>query len=206
MSEVLVNYSRNVYNDSELGTEVENIEIKMTENVNFITPNPLIPTITTQRKKYQTSLALSHRGTPEQTSDKNDQRAILEKMMHQLGAYIQLTSLGDETIILSSGMHTAAPKMPIGGFDVVENFSVVTEKSSNKVTVSCKAMPKASFYEVQYTPAPATDASVWITLTSTKHSIEITGLKSFIPYVFKMAARGSSNIINYSITITRAAN
>ena len=206
MSQVLIDYSRAVYNDAQLVTEVMSVETKMTGNVNFATPNPLIPAITAQRKKYQDSLALSHRGTPEQTSDKNVQRGLLEKMMHELGAYVQLTSGGDETKILSSGMHTAASKGTIGEFGVVENFKVETPESSNKVIVSCRAMPKAAFYEVLYTASPETDASVWVTVTSTKHTMEISGLKSFIPYIFKMAARGASSIINFSVPITRAAN
>jgi len=206
MADVLVDYSKNVYNDSALGTEVMTVETKMTGNANFPTPNPLIPALTAQRKKYQDSLALSHRGTPEQTSDKNVQRGILEKMMHDIGAYVQLTSGGDETKILSSGMHTAASKAAIGAFNVVENFKVITPESSNKVKVSCKAIPKADYYQVLYTPYPVTATSVWETVTSTKCSFEIDGLTSFVPYVFKMAARGSSKVINYSVPITRAAN
>jgi hypothetical protein len=74
MAEVLVDYSHNVYSDSHLGTEVMSVETKMTGNANCPTPNPLIPAITAQRKKYQDTLALSHNGTPGQTSDINVQR------------------------------------------------------------------------------------------------------------------------------------
>jgi hypothetical protein len=65
-------------------------------------------------------------------------------MMHELGAYVQLASGGDETKILSSGMHTAATKAAIGEFGVVSDFNVATAEGSNKVIVSCKAMPKAT--------------------------------------------------------------
>jgi hypothetical protein len=206
MADVLIDFSTHEYTDSELVTETESIETKMMGNSSYATPSPAISVITAQRIKFQDALALAHNGTPTQTSDKNDQRKILEGMLQEEGAYVQLTSGGDETKILSSGYHTAASKARIGVFGVVENFSVVTQVASNKVMVSCKTMPKATFYEILYTPSPATAASVWVTVTSTTHSAEIDGLASFVPYVFKMAACGSAKGRNYSAPITRAAN
>ncbi len=103
-------------------------------------------------------------------------------------------------------MHTAKSKGPVGSFDVVKNFKMVTPQASNKVIASCDAMPKAGFYEVLYTLSPATAASVWISETSTSHIIEIDGLTSFIACDFKMAARGASKIKNFSAPITRGAN
>ena len=206
MAEVLINFSRDEYTDSELVTETQSIETKMDGNATYPAPLPTIAAITAQRIIFQEALALAHKGTPTQTSYKNDQRDILEGMLHVLGAYVQLQSGGDETKILSSGYHTAASKSAIGAFGVVENFSVVTQKAVNKVLVSCNAMPKALFYEIMFTPYPATSASVWVTVTTTKHSTELDGFTSFVPYVFKMAACGTDKGRNFSATITRAAN
>ena len=206
MAEVLVNYSVDVYTDPELVIEAQSVETKMATNPTYPTPSPAISALTAQRIIFQAAVTKAHKGTPKDTSDKNDQRKILEGMLHEEGAYVQLASGGDETKILSSGMHTAASKAHIGAFAVVSDFSVVTQKASNKVLVSCKAMPKARFYEILYTASPATSASVWITVTSTSHSMEIEGLASFVPFVFKMAACGSDKGRNFSAPITRAAN
>lgn len=207
MADVLVNYSIDTYTDAEFVIEVESIETKMAASVStYVTPSPTLAVITAQRIKFQGKVALAHNGTPTQTSDKDDERKILEGMIHVECAYVQLTSGGDETKILSSGMHTAASKALIGALGVVSGFNVLTQQASNKVLVSCKAMPKARFYEILFTPSPATDASVWVTKTTTSHSLEIDGLPSFVPYVFKMAACGTDQGRNFSVPITRAAN
>ena len=206
MSEVLVNYSRTEYDDYELVSEVESIEIHMEGNLTFVTPSPTMAALTAERIKFQTSLAKAHNGTPTDTSDKNKQRFILEGMLHVFGPYVQLTSGGDETKILSSGMHTAASKEKIGELPVVTQFRVIVPEGSNKVICSCKPMHKASFYEVLYTVSPVTDKSVWVSETSTNSTIVINNLPSYVPYVFKMAARGSSLVKNFSDPITKAAN
>ena len=206
MSEVLINFSVDIYTDAELVIEVQSAENHMATNTDFPTPSPALSALTAQRIKFQAALAKAHNGTPTDTSDKDDERKILEGMMHVEGTYVQLASGGNETKILSSGFHTAASKGHLGAFGVVSGFSVLTQQASNKVMVSCKAMPKARFYEIMFTASPATDASVWVTKTTTSHSLEIDGLTSFVPYVFKMAACGSDAGRNFSAPITRAAN
>ena len=207
MAEVLVNYSIDTYTDPQFVVEVESIETKMAANIaTYPTPSPTLAALTAERIKFQGKLALAHNGTPAQTSDKDDERKILEGMIHLECAYVQQASGGDETKILAAGMHTAATKGRIGVFGVVTNFNVITQQASNKVLVSCKAMPKAKFYEIMFTPSPATSASVWVTKTTTSHSLEIDGLPSFVPYVFKMAACGTDPGRNFSTPITRAAN
>ena len=67
-------------------------------------------------------------------------------------------------------------------------------------------MHKAKFYEIMFTASPATTTSVWVTKTTTAHSLEIDGLPSFVPYVFIMAACGTDPGRNFSAPITRAAN
>ena len=205
IEQVLTDYSTNVYTDGELVTEVLSIEGKMTGNVNYTTPSPTIAAITAARIIFQNALAAAHGGTPTQTATKNEKRKDLEALLHILGPYVQLTSGGVKSIILSSGMHVADTPGVVGEFDVVSNFSVITLQASNKVMVSCKAVSKALFYEVAYTLAPETPTLVWVTQTGTTHSIQISGLPSFIPYVFKMAACGTNKERNYSAPITRAA-
>jgi hypothetical protein len=206
MARVLINYSRDIYTDSELLTEVLSIEKGLTGNSDFATPSPTIIAIADARDKFQKALAKALNGTPTDTSDKNDKRLIIEKMLHTLGAYVQLTSGSVESKILSTGMHVWGKRGIIGEFAIVNNFKAFTQEASNKVLCSCEAMDKAGFYEVLYTASPATATSVWISETSTRHSIEIEDLPSFIPYVFKMAARGASKKKNFSNPITRAAN
>lgn len=206
MAEVLVDYSNRIYTDAELVIEVESIETHLSPNSNFPTPSPTVAAITAERIIFQAAVAKAHKGTPTDTSDKNDKRLVIEGMLHVLGAHVQLVSGGDETKILSSGMHTAASKAHIGDFGVVSNFRVLVPESSNKVLCTCDKMPKAAFYEVLSTLSPATATSVWVSETSTSCSIMIDSLPSFVPYVYKMAARGASKVKNFSAPITRAAN
>jgi len=202
---VLVDYSTNVYTDGQLVTETMSIEGSLEGNASYPTPSPTIAAITTARTEFQVALAAAHNGNVTQTATKNEKRKVLEGLLHILGPYVQLTSGGVKSVILSSGMHVAAPTGSVGEFGVVSDFKVLTLEAKNKVLMSCKAVPKALFYEGAYTLAPATDASEWKTVTGTTHEIVITGLPSFVPYEFKMAACGTNKERNYSTPITRAA-
>jgi hypothetical protein len=88
MAETLVDYSRAIYNDDEIITEVMNIEASLYGNTNFVTPSPSIATITADREVFQVALAKSIHGTPTDTANKNEKRLILEGHMHVLGAYV----------------------------------------------------------------------------------------------------------------------
>ena len=204
-AQVSVDYSNNKYTDDELVTECNSVHSKMSGNLHFPDPKPTMVELAAGIKAFSDSKVAATGGSTTLTAVKNENRVLLEAQMAEEGVTVQEASGGVASIILSSGMHLYKIPGLIGELGMVTGFVVKTNDVKNKVTGSCDAMENATFYELLYTTAPETSASIWQTKTSTKSSITISGLPSFIPYVFKMCACGSNDARNYTNGITKAA-
>jgi len=106
--------------------------------------------------------------------------------------YVQVTSDGDEAIILSSGFDVNSKHEPIGKLPKPEGFGVKVDVAPGTVIVFCNVIPGASFYEIEYSEVTADGVRKWIKVTSTKRKLEIAGLISGKQYVFRMAGAGSN--------------
>ena len=204
-AEVSVDYSINKYGDNELITEGLSIVKKMTDNSSYPTPTPTLTVLSDAIKAFSDAKADAAGGSVTLTAEKNEKREIVEALLGEMGVYVQAASGGVASVILSSGMHLHKTPGIIGELGMVTGFNLKTNDVKNKVTGNCDPMTDAIFYELLYTLAPETSASIWQTKTSTKSSITISGLPSYIPYVFKMAAAGTNDNRNYTGGVTKAA-
>jgi hypothetical protein len=204
-AEVSVDYSNNKYTDDELFTECSSVHLKMSSNSNFPTPVPALTVLATGIKAFSDAKIDAAGGSTTLTALKNEKRELLEALMGEMGIYVQAASGGVASIILGSGMHVNKTPGFIGELAIVTGFNLKTNDIKNRMVGSCDAMPNATFYELSYTPAPATSDSIWQTKTSTKSTVTINGLPSYIPYVFKMCAAGTDDSRNFTDGITRAA-
>ena len=204
-AEVSVDYSTNKYTDDQLVTEASSVKLKMTGNASYPSPVPTLAALELATKDFSDAMAAAAGGSTTLTATKNEKRELLEAIMGEMGIYVQAASGGVASIILSSGMHLHKTPAYIGELGIVTGFTVKTNNLKNKMTGSCDAMDNAIFYELLYTLAPETSASIWQTKTSTKSTIVISGLPSYIPYVFKMCAAGTDDARNYTDGTTKAA-
>src|SRR5690606_36939864 len=78
--------------------------LAMTDNPNFVTPEPALETVTEILDDYDQKLAMAkRRGSPEDTAAKNDARKATEQMLKRLAFYVTQTADGSLPKLLSSG-------------------------------------------------------------------------------------------------------
>ena len=178
-------FSTGKYSDETLATKAQVIHDSMNENTHYPTPDPDLAALQTAIIDFQQAIVKSKDGSKEDTADKNAKRQILVNLLQRLSYYVQITSIGDEAIILSSGFDV------VGVLPKPENFKVLVGDNKGTVELSCDAVSNASFYEYQYTKMPLSATSIWTMRTATKRKMLVEGLTSGQQYVFKMAAGGS---------------
>jgi len=185
------NFSSSKFSDEALVTKAQVIHDNMNGNTHYPSPDPALDVLQTATTELKDAIVKAKNGSKDDTSDKNAKRQILVDLLHRLSYYVQVTSNGDETIILSSGFDINKPAGPVGALPKPDNFKVVIGANKGSIELSCDAVNHASFYEFQYTKTPVTATSVWVMRTATKRRILIEALTSGQQYVFKMAAAGS---------------
>ena len=205
MSTVRVKINFKSFTDSGFYQKSQHIIQCMTGNPNFVNPSPTIADITAKAAKYGDALAKVIDGTKQDTAIKNQVRAELEIMLHDLGLYVQLNGKNDEAIILSSGFDIASTPAPIGVLAKPEGFTVETGKSKGCIDLWLDAINGARSYQFEYTDAPVTATSVWHVVTATAAFVTITGLLSGKEYSFRVTGVGSDPTRVYSDVIDKVA-
>jgi hypothetical protein len=185
------NFSTGKYSDEALLTKSQVIHDDLNGNAHYPTPDPTLADLQTAITDFQLTIVKAKNGTKEDTADKNAKRLILVDLLHRLSYYVQVTSNGDETIILSSGFDTNKQSGTVGVLPKPDNFKVIAGGNRGSIELSCDAVDHANFYEYMYTKAPVSATSVWTTRTATKRRLLIDGLTSGQQYIFKMAAGGT---------------
>ena len=138
---------------SKVITVVESIVTKMTGNTNFITPNPPLATITTQKDELSVAAAEAENGNRVQKAAVKVKLRTLLLSMETLRAYVQTTANNDsdtaEEVALSSGMDIK--KMNPRGKRV---FSVINTSIPGQVKTYCALVDKATAYDFEFTATP----------------------------------------------------
>ena len=205
MSTIRVKVSFTTYTDAGLYQKSEHILQCMTGNPNFASPTPALTALQAAITKYSDALGKVVDGTRTDTALKNQARAELEAILHDLGLYVQLNGKNDEAIILSSGFDIASTPTPIGVLAKPENFTVETGKSKGCIDVSLNPVNGARSYQFEYTDTPVTPTSVWHVVTCTAAFVTITGLVSGKEYAFRVTGIGSDPTRVYSDAIDKIA-
>jgi hypothetical protein len=89
--------------------QLRQIVTKMTGNANFPAPDPALATMTTAINKLETDYndGQSKRQTAQAATNlQNQSETALDTLARALAAHVDSVAKGDETIILSAGMHT----------------------------------------------------------------------------------------------------
>ena len=201
-SKVLTDFSSGEYTDLELSNKASNISTKMTGNAKFPPPVKELDAMNVAKAAFNASLDKIENGTKEDTSIKKVNRASLEKALRILALYVQVTSDGDEAIILSSGFDINSKHEPIGKLSKSEGFGVKVGVDPGTAIVYCDVVPGATFYEIEYAEVTADGVRRWIKITTTKRKQEVGGLISGKQYAFRMAGAGSNPARTWSDEIS----
>lgn len=185
------NFSTSKYPDLKLLLFGRKVKTQMTDNAYFPDPNPTLAVLGAALDAFEEALGQVGKGGKEATSWKNDKRAALVDVLKPLATYVEKTSGGDRTIILSSGFEVNKLPSTVGPLPIPTGLKVIAGKARGMVVVVCDVCNDASSYSFEYTESTANENSVWKQVIVTKHKAEIRGLKEGVEYLFRVTYIGS---------------
>lgn len=179
---------------TELATFIQNIVTNMTGNPHFTAPNPTpspaLATVTAAVTAYSAALAdaeLKKTAALLATSALNTAKRNLETLATALASYVEGRALGDEGIILSSGMPTRSIGSPNGLLPAPDDLSATAGDNEGEVDLTWDPEDGAVSYEIEC--KTHTDASVWEKVkTVTASKLTVTALTPGLPYAFRVRA------------------
>jgi hypothetical protein len=201
-AKVSLNFSITKYSDSEFSVKANTIIEKMTNNPAFPNPVPTIEQVYTAAAAYYNALDDVDDGSKHDTLVKNNCRKDLENKLKQLGSYVQWTSMGDATIITTSGFDLHQRREPVGPLQKVHDLIVKPGVNKGSLTMSWAVVPHAAMYEYEYAELPMVDGNGWIHKSTSKHKVLIEGLTSGKQYAFRVTGSGADPSRQWSDEVT----
>jgi hypothetical protein len=198
MSKVLKDFSTNSYSDAELIIKAGSIRECMTGNASFTDPAPTLVQLKDSTDNFNAALVKAESGTKADKAAKNQMRETLEALLQLMADYVQRTSKGDESLILSSGFDVQKKSSTIGPLEKPGGVTVKMGNNKGTAIVMCDVVANSRYYEGEYTETPVTAASIWRRNSSTKRKIQFEGLKSGGEYAFRITAAGTDPVRNWS--------
>ena len=188
---VSIDFSTHNYSDKELAVQGQTVSENLTDNLNFPTLKDAATAIKAASDILYGYLANMATGNKQLTAEKNVARTNLENLLSTTALKVQDISGGDEVKILSSGFEINRKPGPVGILDQVMNVQVKLGKTAGSLDVTWDVVNHAYSYEVRFTKNPKTDASVYISITSTKRKVTIENLTPGQTYIVQVAGIGS---------------
>jgi len=200
-AKVLKDFSNSKYSDKALEVKVDWIISKMTGNVNFPEPTPALAELGAANELFKAAVQKTEDGTHEDTVIKNQRREDLVDLLQEEADYVQITSKGDEAIILSSGFDTAKSPSPVGPLPKPTGFTIEMGPNKGSVFMMCDSIKNKRMYLFEYRLVTATGDGEWHKKLFGRRRFLITDLTSGAQYEFRMAGVGSDDSLNYSDVI-----
>ncbi|HRI28705.1 MAG TPA: fibronectin type III domain-containing protein [Chitinophagales bacterium] len=151
MSKFKASRSFATLSDALLITFTEGILTSMNGNTNYLTPTPTLATLTTQKTEFEDALAAAIDGGKILTATKNQKRATLIDSLYLLVSYVELTALGDEIKLLSSGFevyNTEKNPRPLPAVPIILRLS--DGDLSGEMKVKVQPVESATGYQARY--------------------------------------------------------
>jgi len=202
-TKVILDFSPNRYSDSELIIKTAAIQLMMTGNVFYLEPDPPLLALSQVFTNFTVAVSNAENRGRREVSFKNAARLELENLLRLLGLYVQKASFGIEDRILTTGFDTAKKREVVGPLPQPTSLVVNQGINSGEVSLECNVIPKAAYYEFEYTDLPLLPNRVWVNVSSTKHQVKIQGLTKGLEYLFRAAGKNSDPSCNWSAPITR---
>jgi hypothetical protein len=179
----------------ELTDLTTQIVTMMTGNPNFVTPNPTLAAVTTQKNTTATSITAQEtaKATAEAATTTRDVNVTtLKGLLSQLATYVENASGGDAAKIESAGMSVRADSsVPVGPMPQVLDLVLSPGDFEGTLDAVWNPVRGAKSYEIQVSPDPP---STWTQkMASGKSSATIQGLTSAAKLWVRVRAVGADN-------------
>lgn len=162
---IIKDYSR--LSDSDLDTKAQSIVQSLTGNIYFPETSPTLAEFTETKQAYSTSMNNAVGGTRLQIALKKEARAVLLDAIKNLGFNVESLAKGNRVKLVSTGYELASDGENTATIHPPTNFMMEDGMNIGQVKFSVKAVRNAVAYVHEYTPAPLTVNSNWITQSTT---------------------------------------
>ena len=202
---VKVSYSR--LPDKDVATQAVAVVDGMTDNPKLTNP-PIKPAdLKAQVETYASLIAAAADGSKKVITERNKQRAVVVKMLRQLGHWVEANCNDDPAILKFSGyQQRAAPVRTLPQpLDGPPSFKVENGPNGGQVIMRGKPVSKAVSYTARYAPMdPDGKPGSWTEVPAAgTRSITVTGLTPGANYAFQMRALGRAGYTDWSDSVTR---
>ena len=202
MQKITTSFSQ--YSDANLEQKAEYIRQKMTGNDFFPTPLPSLGDLEDLIDEYSAALTEAAGLDRTKVALKNEVRLNLEVLLAKLGMYVMNVALGNAAMLTSSGFTLSKPGDPLY-IDNPGNVSIANGVTSGVLVVSVAAVKGAKSYLHQLATELPTEATEWVSTSSSRSRFTYTELQPGKQYWVRVAAIGSRQQIAYSPVATQFA-
>jgi len=181
----------------------------MTNNLKFVNPPINSADLKTQVATYASLIAAAADGSKKAITERKKQRAVVVKMLRQLGHWVEANCNDDAATLQSSGYQQQAapvrntPPQPLAG---PPSFKVENGPISGQVVMRGKPVPKAVSYTARYAPLGSDGKpGSWTEMSPVTviRSIIVNSLTPGTAYAFQMRGLGRAGYTNWSDSVTR---
>jgi hypothetical protein len=160
--------------DDQLSTAAGSILTAMMANVYFPTPVPALTVLEAALEDYREKLEVARRrGSPMDTTLKNQTKAVLADVLVEMGAYIKFTAKGDAAIIQSSGFQLSSAHAPGSKPGVPLNVQLLNHLGDGELQLKFNPVKDALIYEYRLAEVSETNEPlVWRDRQSTSNSLK----------------------------------
>ncbi len=206
MAKVKLDFKRLSVSDKIV--RAQQIVKNLTGNPDFPTPNPPLAQVTAAIQLLETkvvSAQAARQAAQAATAEQNDAEDALDRIIDQVGGYIESVSGGEEAKIISAGVSvrsfTSAPRE----LTTPEALAATEGDHDGEIQLHWDRVPPARSYVVELSPDPPTDTSWAHQKVVTTSSSTISGLTRGGKYWFRVAAIGASGQSGWSDPATKIA-
>jgi len=186
--------------DADLIVASLRIELGMTGNAAYPTPNPTLAALIAARNSYIAAVNAA-KDSRLGIVVRKQQRAGFTAMLRDLAHYVQVTSGGDLAILLSSGFTAQKQKKPVGPLPAPTDMRLNRGKTSGLLIARCSKLPQAGAYEWRY--ANVATPTAWVDIEATFAArVTIEGLTPGAQYTAQARALGTAGPSDWSDTAT----
>ena len=184
--------------DAQFVIDTARVITGMTGNKAFPTPTPALADVIAARNAY-TAAVTAGLDSRLGRSQRQKTRAALVVLLRQLGHYVEDTSAGDRTALMSSGFPLQRDRGPVGPLPAPTLVRMVKGKTSGTAIARCRRIDKARAYQWRIAPAATPTAWSAVVTTFAAHAA-FEGLATMSVYVVQVCAVGTAGPGDWSET------
>jgi len=207
--QIHVNVGYGALSDKDVATQGVAVVDGMTNNPKFVNP-PVNPAdLKTQVETYASLIAAAADGSKKAITERKKQRAVVVKMLRQLGHWVEANCNDDPAILQSSGFQQQATPVRNASpqpLDGPPSFKVENGPISGQAVMRGKPVLKAVSYTARYAPLGSDGKpGSWTEMSpvTAVRSIIVNSLTPGTTYAFQMRALGRAGYTNWSDSVTR---